>query len=261
MPEGVEVRLFTEEINKKFSGCMMKEVKVLGGKYSRQVEIKGLSKFLKALPLQVVSISNKGKFCWIQFEKGWSLWVTFGLTGMFRFECEDHCNVYFNMGKSGHFYYKDMRNFGTLKVCQCEDELKKKLNSLGIDPLEDKVTGHYLMERVSKMRSDPEIGKVMIEKQSFVAGIGNYMRADILYFAGISPFRKVKDISKTEWDKIAQECNRIFKKSYNIQKRNGLHTYPFAIYGRKHDDKGRKVVSDKLGAGDRTIWWVPEIQK
>jgi formamidopyrimidine-DNA glycosylase len=261
MPEGVEVRLFTEEINKKFTGSVMKEVKILGGKYSRQVEIKGLSKFRSALPLRIEGVFNKGKFCWIQFEKGWSLWVTFGLTGMFRFECEDHCHVYFDMGKSGHFYYKDMRNFGTLKACQCGAELEKKLGSLGIDPLEDKVTGRYLMERVSAMRSDPEIGKVMIEKQSFVAGIGNYMRAEILYFARISPFRRVKEISSKEWDKIAHECNRIFKDSYKIQKKNGLHTYPFAVYRRRRDDKGRKVVSDKLGAGDRTIWWVPEVQK
>lgn len=213
MPEGVEVRLFTEELNNKFAGHIMKDVKILGGKYSRQVKIKGYSQFVKALPLRIEGVYNKGKFSWIQFEKDWSLWVTFGLTGMFRFECEDHCNVYFDMGKSGHFYYKDMRNFGTLKVCQCKDELEKKLKSLGIDPLEEKVTGEYLMKKIKRMRSNPEIGKVMIEKQSFVAGIGNYMRADILYCAGISPFRKVGDISGKEWDKIAEECNRIFTPS------------------------------------------------
>lgn len=261
MPEGVEVRLFTEELNKKFAGSVLKEVKILGGKYSRQVEIKGFPAFKRTLPLRIKGVHNKGKFCWIQFEKGWSLWVTFGLTGMFRFECQDHCHVYFDMGKSGHFYYKDMRNFGTLRVCQCEGELEKKLEGLGVDPLKEKVTGAYLVSRVAGMRSDPEIGKVMIDKQSFVAGIGNYMRAEILYFAGVSPFRRVGDISRKEWDKIAHECNRIFKESYRIQRKNGLHTYPFSVYGRKVDNKGRRVVAGKLGTGDRTIWWVPEVQK
>ena len=133
---------------------------------------------------------NKGKFCWIEFEKGWSLWVTFGLTGRFKFECEDHCHIYFDMGKSGHFYYKDMRNFGTLKACQCDDELEKKLDGLGVDPLEEAITAEYLMGKVARMISDPEIGKVMIDKQSFVAGIGNYMRAEILYWSRISPLEK-----------------------------------------------------------------------
>lgn len=261
MPEGVEVRLFTEELNKKFSGHVLKDIKILGGKYSRQVEFKGFSLLKKALPLKIEGVFNKGKFCWIKFEKGWSIWVTFGLTGMFRFECENHCNIYFDMGKSGHFYYKDMRNFGTLKACQCEKELQKKLSSLGVDPLEEKVTGEYLMNKVSSMRSNPEVGKVMIDKQSFVSGIGNYMRAEILYFSKISPFRKVKNINLKEWNRIAQECNRIFADSYRIQKRGGLHTYPFSVYAQKFDNKGRKVVAEKLGAGDRTIWWVPEVQK
>lgn len=147
MPEGVEVRLFTEELNKKFANCVMKNIKIIGGKYSRQVQIKGFSKFKNALPLKIKGVFNKGKFCWIQFEKEWSIWITFGLTGMFNFECEKHCNIYFDMGKSGHFYYKDMRNFGTIKVCQCKEDLQKKLSSLGIDPLENKVTGGYLQRR------------------------------------------------------------------------------------------------------------------
>ena len=71
----------------------------------------------------------------------------------------------------------------------------------------------------------------------------------------------MKSLSKREWDKIAQECNRIFKDSYKIQSKKGLHTYPFSVYGRDVDDKGRKVIKGKLVTGDRTIWWVPEVQK
>lgn len=261
MPEGVEVRLFTDEIRHKFNGCQMNNVQILSGKYSRQVKLKGYDKFVKSLPLKVISINNKGKFCWFQFEKGWSMWVTFGLTGKFLYEYENHCHIKFNMGKCGIFYFKDMRNFGTIHFCNSDEELEKKLNSLGIDPLIQKVKGSYLMDKVSKMRSNQEIGKVMIDKQSFVAGIGNYLRAEILYEARISPFRKVKSLTKEEWDKIAELCNRIFKNIYDLQKRKGLYTYKFKVYRKKFDPKGREVRADKLGAGNRTIWWVPKVQK
>lgn len=265
MPEGVEVSIFVKELANKVLGCKLNSLSILGGKYSRKATIKGCSEFKKALPLKIIEVKNKGKFSWVVFEKGWTMWVTYGLSGRFKFQCEDHCHIKFNAtcpnGEQIVFYFKDMRNFGNICFCKCVADLRAKLSTLGPDPLKTKITGKMLKQMIDKMKNDPEIGKVLIDKQNFIAGVGNYLRADILYWSGISPYRKVKSLTMDDLNRLAKETNRIFKKSYKHQLKNGLHSYPFDVYFQETDPYGNKVISEKQGAGGRTIWWVPSVQK
>ena len=41
---------------------------------------------------------------------------------------------------------------------------------------------------------------------SFLAGAGNYLRSEILFNAGISPYRKVGSLSKSELDSLAKSA-------------------------------------------------------
>jgi len=51
--------------------------------------------------------------------------------------------------------------------------------------------------------------------QSFLAGVGNYLRSEILFDAGISPYRKVGSMSKSELDSLAKSAIGITALAYH----------------------------------------------
>ena len=51
--------------------------------------------------------------------------------------------------------------------------------------------------------------------QSFLAGVGNYLRSEILFNAGISPYRKVGSLSKSELDSLAKSAIGITALAYH----------------------------------------------
>ena len=42
--------------------------------------------------------------------------------------------------------------------------------------------------------------------QGFLAGVGNYLRSEILFDAGISPYRKTGSLSKDEFEQLAKSA-------------------------------------------------------
>jgi formamidopyrimidine-DNA glycosylase len=104
-------------------------------------------------------------------------------------------------------------------------------------------------------------------EQSLVAGIGNYLRAEILYYSGINPTRKVQSITLDEWDRIRSSSHKVINLAYQhngftiesfISPDGTYGTYPAAVYGKTHDPTGNPVV--KTDVKDRKIHWVPAIQ-
>ncbi|MCG8583775.1 MAG: formamidopyrimidine-DNA glycosylase, partial [Pirellulales bacterium] len=69
---------------------------------------------------------------------------------------------------------------------------------LGPDALE--VTGEMLRSRLSESRREI---KVALLDQRAIAGIGNLYASEILFLAGIHPQRKCDDISRRQWQRIA----------------------------------------------------------
>ncbi len=259
MPEGPEVRLFASNINKKFKGAVLNNVIITSGRYSKKTKPKNYEKFLKELPLTIKNINNKGKFIWIKFnnDEEISIWITLGLTGILSIVKDKHTHFIFETSK-GNFYMSDMRNFGTVSFYFSKKELDKKLDSLGPDPLDKTLTKADFIKIMRKRKQDKPIVMVLND-QKVIAGIGNYLRSEILYHSGISPHRKLEDLSDQELDRIAKSINTIIRKSYETQVKKGLHQYPFLIYQRKTTDKGEKIYGEMVANG-RTIWWVPEKQ-
>jgi formamidopyrimidine-DNA glycosylase len=186
----------------------------------------------------------------------------------------DHLNVEFVMddGRRGYFY--DQLSFGTLKVVESRAELEKKLKELGADML-DETTGFEVFKKaVSKgVNKEKMIGNVLVN-QRVISGIGNYLRADGLWLARVSPFRKVGELSDEEleiiyksmralmWGDYAPEEAR--KKGYIGSDFKIPHDYgrEFFVYRQDTDIEGRKVVKEELyeGSQKRFIYWVKEIQ-
>ena len=80
MPEGVEVSLLTKRIQ-KLKKCTISSINILGGRYSRHGNPKGLKEIKKNLPLKIINIHNKGKFIYMTLENNWYILITLGMSG------------------------------------------------------------------------------------------------------------------------------------------------------------------------------------
>ena len=50
--------------------------------------------------------------------------------------------------------------------------------------------------------------------QGFLAGVGNYLRSEILFDAGISPYRKVGSLTESELENLAKSAIGITALAY-----------------------------------------------
>ena len=105
--------------------------------------------------------------------------------------------------------------------------------------------------------------------QSKFSGIGNYLRAEILYQCRISPWRKLSELSEKEQELLYFTTLKIMKRSYES---NGKtlksyvtpegHNGKFrcVVYGCSSDPDGNIIKTEKDSTG-RMIHWVPAVQK
>ncbi len=268
MPEGVEITILRDILEPKIKDTVLQEVEILSGRYMNG-KPKGYARFVKDLPLKVKNVKNKGKFLYIEMDENWSIWVTFGMTGYFYDEENEHSRLAFTFKKGRKkikLYYNDQRNFGTIKFDNYEN-LKKKLKTLGPDMLNEKVTFDQFKKIIDKVRNKEKQIVMVLNDQKVMAGIGNYLRAEILYDAKLSPFRTLKSLKEADLKKLHKSIIKIMKKSYEGQKKDNfikeseyIENYEFQVYGADKDKKGNKVSNEKLEDG-RTIWFVKNEQK
>lgn len=186
----------------------------------------------------------------------------------------DHLNVEFILDNGIRGYFYDQLSFGTLKIIEKRVELEKKLKELGADMLDETTSFEVFKKAVHKgANNEKMIGNVLVN-QRVISGIGNYLRADGLWLARISPFRKVKELSDDELETIYKSMRALMWGDYapDEAKTKGYiggnfkipHDYgrEFFVYRQETDIDGRKIVREELyeGTQKRYIYWVREIQ-
>ena len=91
------------------------------------------------------------------------------------------------------------------------------IRKLGKDVLQPETTiEHVLKQLNSTAYRNRQLGGFLTE-QSFIAGLGNYLRCDILFSAGILPCTKPAQLSKEKLEVLAREVLRIPRQSYQTK--------------------------------------------
>lgn len=245
------------------------------GRYAKKPPI-GFEEISKARGLRVDEVESKGKFLWWRMSGGdgstWWMHCTLGMTGIWhigsfsrRF---DHQVIRFRYSRNnvdwhtdGGVYFADSRKFGTLKFVKDEKQHEKKLASLGPDMLVDPPEGQEFID-LFRRKNKKTLAEVLMD-QSVVSGIGNYLKAETLYTARLSPNRLVKDCADYELENLWVEVLTMIKHAYEhdgatvIINDSGRYRH---VYGHRADAKGRVVIKEKTKDG-RSTWWCPEVQK
>ena len=304
MPEVIEVLNYADFLRSKLKNRTITEINIINGRYKKHGDFENLDQLQASLPQAVAKIQTKGKFLYIQFENGMYLFSTLGLSGGWLYmnnkskgaqvqfgyhldyiteEQQDsyhksafnHRNVEFKLDDNTSIYYYDTLSFGTLKVITDEAHLNKKLSTLGPDISQQSTTLPVFKAQLEKaVHQNKPIGTVLMN-QRVVSGIGNYLRADVLWLSKISPFRKVKDISPTEIKQLWTNSRLLTWSKYNYNK--GLASgfidkdHPkipedygreFYVYSMASDPQGHPVKKEELydGSQKRFIYWSPKVQ-
>lgn len=266
MPEGPEVRRVYEDLRQEIGDSEVTQLQVFGGRFLKK-RPPGLDQV--KLPSRVTGGGVKGKFMWLEFETGATMWITLGMSGYWSTESDNHAHFGIGIDNDRALYFNDQRRFGTIKFSHDRAELEKKINSLGPDPLND--PNYSLIDLTRKMNKHyaKPICEVLMN-QSVFAGVGNYIKCEALYRTGVSPHRLTGDLKTFEISMIHRTVKEIMWASYKqggasirnyqrIDGEDGNFVFEFEVYGRKMDPLGNSITRELTSDG-RTTHWVPTIQ-
>jgi len=296
MPEVIEVLKYADFIRSRLKGKSVTEINIKNGRYHHHAPFEGYATLTEALPLKVRDVQTKGKFLYIEFEESHWLLSTLGLSGGWTWcphnktTCEfpkivehldtaayeakvlKHLNVELKTAAGSLFFY-DVLSFGTLKAIDNEATLAKRLATIGPDM--STITLPEFKERMAKATQSKTVGTVLMD-QHLISGIGNYLRADVLWLCKISPFRKMSAITADDLKRLWSATRFLIWAKYDYKKGLKTHAIPhdhpkrpedydreFYVYMQTKDPQGHPVKREELSVGSqkRTIHWVPAVQK
>lgn len=282
MPEGPEVLLTSQFIDYYVKSRRLLEINILSGRYQNKSP-DGYDEFIDNLPMVVRQVSSKGKFLWFSLtNKAGShyIWNTFGMTGTWTTYQDRHSRIEFVFSRNKRLYFNDMRNFGTVKFDSNRQNLDNKLAKIAPDFIQSNVDITPILD------IDKPIVAILMDQTKIGSGIGNYLVAEILYRAKISPHRHGTSFDKKELKRLDRSIKYTMKLAYcnnstgymesidpladKLEKRNyhrdikiKRRKFRFQVYGQTHDPYGNPVKKDHIvgtGSNKRTTYWVPLVQ-
>lgn len=271
MPEIVEVEIITTWLDKHHRGCIIRNAShytdVINNTVIDNVSRKGKQIFFR--------LNNRGTLFYLNSRLGlqgkWS--HSPGNNTRFWLELEKQDiiikdNKFELITENLILYNDDSQNFGDVELLS-EKGYQNKLRKIGPDFLNDKITLEMWMNKLKYKRiSNKQICDFLLE-QSYFSGIGNYLKADILYHSKIKPDRTLNTLTDLEIETLLNSSFYIIGLAY---KYGGLTIksfwspdgakgmYPTLVYNRKTDSYGNKVEKSHFD-DNRTTHWVPAIQR
>ncbi len=149
------------------------------------------------------------------------------------------------------------------------------LARLGPDILDESLRWQTIADRLQEKRFAGRSLASLYLDQQFLAGIGNYLRAEILFFAGLNPWAKPALLTRGQRGVLARASLSVSKRSYTTR---GLTNKPalirslradglsraqlrFAVFGRDgHQcyDCGTNIMRDSVNS--RRLYFCPVCQ-
>ena len=289
MPELPEVEVVKRSLINKIQNSIVKAVKINDGRLRYRVD---KNKIKKIIGLRIKKISRRSKFLLFFFNNKTVMLVHLGMTGKFFFinqkntkyktsfyydinEDKDkkHDRVIFNLSKNRKLIYNDVRKFGFIKFAQKKNiDQNLHLKNLGPEPLEKNFNFSYFKQYIiNKNRTIKDI----LMDQKFISGLGNIYVNETLFYSGIKPTKKVKNLSESEIRKIIKFTKKILSKAITLggssiknfssdNGKRGLFQQYFSVYGKKGDKCSKKSCDSniiKIVISNRATFYCNKCQK
>lgn len=147
------------------------------------------------------------------------------------------------------------------------------LSKLGPDVLDPALAARAVEARLRDPAFAGRQLAALLLDQGFLAGMGNYLRSEVLFTAGIAPTRRPRDLSAGERRRLAQALLAVPRASYatrGIEPAAGMRAdyltdTPAGFRFRVFDREGlpcpgcrRRIMRHELGG--RRLYWCPRCQ-
>lgn len=289
MPELPEVEVVKKSLINKMENLIVKAIKIKDGRLRYKIN---RQKIKNIVGLRFKKISRRSKYLLFFFNKNIVMLVHFGMTGKFFFinnkktkyktsfyydlnENKDkkYDRLIFDLSNNQKLIYNDVRKFGFIKIFKRENLNKiSHIKDLGPEPLSIKFNFSYFKKNI--LNRDRTIKDILMD-QKFVSGLGNIYVNEILFYSGISPIKKVNNLSNIEIKKIVRFTKKVISKaiilggssiknfSSSSGKRGSFQQY-FNVYGKKGEKCSNKKCKNniiKIILANRASFYCPKCQK
>ncbi len=272
MPELPEVETIVRQLRpdaagKKISGAVVK---------GRSLILPSAEKFERMIGgLKILSVTRQGKFIVFNLSKKMKLVIHLRMTGRLMWKKQKGREKYivltliFTDGTCLHF--SDVRKFG--RVWLYPEQYYKKATGicrLGADPL-GKSFSFEDFRRLFSGRNGSL--KAALLRQDLIAGVGNIYADEICFNAGLSPARKLANLTGKDFKSLykavrfclnegIKHCGVSVSDFVGISGRKGLHQNYLQVYGR-HGEKCRRCAGfiHKTRLAGRGTYYCPSCQR
>jgi formamidopyrimidine-DNA glycosylase len=257
MPESAEVLVTADTLAYYLTGSSLIDIEYLSGKYIKKAD-KDYEKLRTCLPLQVDNVTCKGKLMYFSLGEA-TIFSTFGMSGSYRFEKDNHSHVVLTFDNGIVIYYNDPRQFGNFTYTFTLAERQARLALLAPSVFE--IDFSTFKSRLKRCNKTP-ISKVLMDQNRVVCGIGNYQLSDILYLAYLSPWREINTLDDTEIFKLFQAIKTVPLNSYlrgGVSVRDYISpsgeegTYDTLAYNKSFAPNGERLVK-VVGSHGRSVY-------
>jgi len=282
MPELPEVETIRRQLEHAIKGATIKDVAV---RNSKPLNV-SKEKFIAAVRgAKIKEIGRRAKLLIFYLSNKNILLFHLKMTGRMLLAGKKdaptkHTHVVFELSgahpsaklRVGNLFFEDYRRFGFVKLLE-DNDLEKYLAGQGYGPEPFAKDFSYAAMKACLLAHKNKRLKDILMDQTCIAGIGNIYAAEICFYAGVRPARKIADITDAEFRKIFDGTKKILALAI-VNRGTSADAYVDA-FGRQgtfvpklkvYDREGKKclrcggtVVKEKLGG--RGTYYCPKCQK
>ena len=213
MPEGPEIRRAADKIEAALKNKTVEHI---------QFGLPSLKRFAKLIKgSTALALETRGKALLTHFSSGFTIYSHNQLYGIWHVVKRDklpktnrqlRLAIHTNQHSALLYSASDIAVWETKNIDQ-----HPFLKRIGPDILDPHLTWRTVAGRLqSRTFSGRALNSVFLD-QAFLAGLGNYLRSEILFVAGIHPGKKPRDLTKGQVGKLARATLNVSKRSYASQ--------------------------------------------
>ena len=268
MPELPEVETTKNGLAKFLTGKIITKVEIRNSNLRWKVDHSIVSNINNQC---IRSFSRRGKYILFNLERGY-LMIHLGMSGKINIvdtqeplQKHDHFLLHFDKKV---MRFNDPRRFGSIFYLESLDH--KLLNSLGVEPLEDRFHENYLFEN---SRNKTQHVKAFIMDSKIVVGVGNIYACESLYKAGINPQIKANKISKQRYISLTNNIKQVLTRAIKaggtslqdfarVDGKPGYFSQELSVYGRENENcYGCNGKIKRIVQNQRSTFYCPKCQK
>lgn len=271
MPEGPEIRIAADRVHRAVGGQACTRV---------SFAFAHLKQYEDVLSDSVVQqVTSRGKAMLTRFDNGWSIYSHNQLYGVWKISKAGqlpNTKRQLRLAIHNKTHSALLYSASDIEVIRTADEDQHPfLTRLGPDLLDERTGVETVLERLrSPTYRKRSFGALLLD-QGFVAGLGNYLRSEVLFTSGIMPQVRPIDCERSKLEEVAQAILFLTRQSYETKgitndlglvatlKEQGLtrskyRHWVFARAGRPCWKCGTSVASTT--SGSRRLYYCPGCQ-